>query len=39
MSYKPHLIKGKEYPVCSTCSPHIKEYNEDENKKFSIGED
>jgi hypothetical protein len=30
ISYKKNLIKGKEYPICSSCLPHIKEYNEKE---------
>ena len=37
--YNLNLIKGQTYPVCSSCSPHIKEYNEHENQEFSIGED
>jgi hypothetical protein len=28
ISYKTHLIKGKEYPVCASCSIHVKEFNE-----------
>jgi hypothetical protein len=39
ISYKTNLIKGKEYPVCSSCSTYVKEYNEHENQEFLIGEE